>query len=429
MRRPSQSRFASQALTATAIWLLCGCDSRPDRMGVEVTTPTPAPRSAAPTKSGKAKAVLSTLPTPVGGGSAGCASTGESTTPTPLATPDPGPGFVAGNICAGKSILGLAGTAECDAVCQLPPEKGTWDLRAAFPGGGTYAGTSNAPIAATICAGTTVLGVAGTAACATSFADVVPARHFRAKGTAALTLRAAASSGDLPPEQHEVPDITTDSDLNTWGSVTFVGSAGLPRPSVDCGASGTIAERATDCATKNLASAFWNARANGIRGESDWRLVVRLHDSGEGTKEVWQDLRTRLLWSDFVDTGKWCQAAGNVQSHLSTDCSPGGGIQPAPPQSLCAEVAGLVTPATTLAAKGNLTKDSVPSVRWRLPTRDDWFQGFIDGQLHVLPNAVGNYWTASRNSSGNFATISVDDVYWSSPGGSNSVRCVGRVAE
>ena len=108
----------------------------------------------------------------------------------------------------------------------------------------------------------------------------------------------------LPTNYREVPNIAIDDDGYQGTSATYA-----PRPGTNCGTSGTIAARITNCNTS------WNGATNGIGGEATWNLVARVF----ANKEVWQDTRTGLLWSSKVGTANWCRAAGNTQP------GPGGG--------------------------------------------------------------------------------------------------------
>lgn len=79
----------------------------------------------------------------------------------------------------------------------------------------------------------------------------------------------------------------------------------------------------------------------------------------------------------------------------SRSCAPGAssGLQPASPISYCAEAAGLNAPAGETwsaggysAAKGGLGKNSSPSVRWRLPTIEDFMLASVNGIRFVMPD-------------------------------------------
>ena len=131
------------------------------------------------------------------------------------------------------------------------------------------------------------------------------------------------------------------------------------------------------------------------------------------------------------------------------------GLQPASPISYCAEVAGVNAPAgenwgtgVYMAAKGGMGKTATaqsPSVRWRLPSINDYQQANINGIRFVMPDmgiagtsrpsidgSVGGNaeWSSSLVSSNR-----VSAWYFGSVNGfvnnksrlsTNSARCVGR---
>lgn len=86
----------------------------------------------------------------------------------------------------------------------------------------------------------------------------------------------------------------------------------------------------------------------------------------------------------------------NISSvSANKSCAPGAasGLQPTNPVSLCAELPSLNpgtlenwTTGTYLAAKGFLGKSSTPSVRWRLPTIEDYKLADINGIRFVMPD-------------------------------------------
>lgn len=141
----------------------------------------------------------------------------------------------------------------------------------------------------------------------------------------------------------------------------------------------------------------------------------------------------------------------------SFSCVPGAvsGLQPMAPVSSCAEVTGLNEPAgenwltgVYLPAKGGMGKTVTaqsPSVRWRLPTIDDYYLANINGIRFVLPDmglSGGNRPTVDASVGGTYEWVSTlisDDrrfawVFFSSTSeasasllnNSAAVRCVGR---
>lgn len=187
----------------------------------------------------------------------------------------------------------------------------------------------------------------------------------------------------------------------------------------------TIPARVADCNYR------WDGSALGKMGEGTWSLVTKAND-----KEVWRDDRSGNLWSDDLGEKNWCQASGNVENAGEIDCSPGGGLQPASPISVCAEEAGLNSEGFD-SEKGGMRKSASPAsppVTWRLPTRKDYLEAYSNGISYVLPRFLEkSNWTAS--------IYGADPViawyfYLYSDGylrlhydvrdSANSVRCIGR---
>lgn len=134
-------------------------------------------------------------------------------------------------------------------------------------------------------------------------------------------------------------------------------------------------------------------------------------------------------------------------------CAAGGPLQPASPLSYCAEAAGVNAGApgddwTTpdyVAAKGKMGKNSVPSVRWRAPSIDDYKLADVNGVRFIMPDmgiagasrpspdgsVVGNSeWSSSlvssyRVSAWYFLSDS-GNVSYNNRNSAFSVRCVGR---
>jgi hypothetical protein len=225
--------------------------------------------------------------------------------------------------------------------------------------------TLDSSSASSICSGTTLGGVAGTAVC--DFIDnFLQSSACRNVGTTQLTLsqevRTYAGSfgtpaSNLPSNYREIPDANIDDDglyatgINQYGT----------RPQVACGGVAilTTANKIADCASKNGANATWDGSVKGTAGQSVWKLVFSSGQAVAGTcntaamstdcYEVWQDQRTGLLWSSLVTrfpiTSAMyipiCIAAGNSQNVGSNPvCTLGGGNQYATtPASLCSESA------------------------------------------------------------------------------------------
>lgn len=293
-----------------------------------------------------------------------------------------------------------------------------------------------------------------------------------------------------------IPNVNTDDEGYSGTTCKYA-----PRPTVNCGSSGSIAARIADCAdaSKNGSLATWDGSTQCSGGQGTWKLVTLV----AANKEVWQDQRTGLLWSSEVTGGagiNWCRASGNIQSAPLTfinafnntagtaitgngtigsmssgtasntetitvtftsstnftvtgtggagGCQGGGplvigagagstvtytdvnectftitqgtipfanndrftlqnvadgtfsclpnaasGLQPLAPISYCAEASGLNPPGGETwvdggyaTAKGNLGKQTSPSVIWRLPTSNDYQQANLNGIRFVMPD-------------------------------------------
>ncbi len=198
-------------------------------------------------------------------------------------------------------------------------------------------------------------------------------------------------------------------------------------PSSNCGTSGSLEARVRDCNTMWVASKAHNA------GGHNWSLVTLI-----GTKEVWRDEGTGLIWSDNLGTAGHCPASGN-NSNNGFDCS-------ANTTSYCAEV-GLGDGVSVALnggdyhdEKGGMGLESESGkVLWRLPTREDFLRAYANGAYHVLPNAAISgvyYWTSTIYSAAPARAwyIALDGpgaiVLAHSSGGRGTstyrVRCVGR---
>jgi hypothetical protein len=115
-------------------------------------------------------------------------------------------------------------------------------------------------------------------------------------------------------------------------------------------------------------------------------------------------------------------------SAASYSCAPGAAsaLQPASPISYCAEVAGVNAPAgenwgtgVYMAAKGGMGKTATaqsPSVRWRLPSIEDYMQANVNGIRFVMPD-MGIAGTSRPIADGSTGGINYE---WSSSLYSNS---------
>lgn len=401
--------FKFKVLIITLI--LCGCEA-------EVKTNTP-PITATDSILASQMCSIATGGTSYNGvaGTATCQSTSGGTNAT------------AANVLAGTYYWNSAGTS---TVGTLTDRGSAWDLTTAFPGAGYYGGISSALTTSSVCNTSNFLGSTGTAVCNSTVNQLIPSNVYRDVVTAQLTRAQEDAAGALGAGYHEIPNSNTDDD-GYWTSANGCTGAGggsntctpvihATHGHADCGTSGTIAARITNC------NFTWNGMANGIGGESIWQLVSSI--SG---KEVWKDTKTGLLWSDLMGTDTWCTAAGSSQTNeVSNYCA-------ANTVSYCSEGTGINaasgsenwTTPTYANEKGGMGKNSTTVVRWRLPNRSDWYQAEVDGVRFVLQSMVGNdFWTTTIYS--NFRQVAW--IFKGSTGDATSnfrhntykIRCVGR---
>ncbi len=314
-------------------------------------------------------------------------------------------------------------------------------------GGGTkVVGTLAAPISSQICAGVTVLGALGSGACTSAFGDFTGSDIHRDPATAQITVKAERTAVLLGAGYREVPDILKDDEGYWTSGRGCTGGGGSAqtctpvtiavRPVVTCGTSqGSLALRIANCTSLNAGSATWTGSSSGNAGQATWRLVTRTATS----KEVWQDQRTGLLWSDVVGTDNWCRGAGNAQiTDPANLCNNAGNQDQVTPISYCAEVAGTQPGIGTEIwasgvyddTKGGMGANSSVAVRWRLPTIYDFHQAEVDGIRMVLPGMNSNHWSATIVSNFRSFAYSYDPLGGTgSNGGRNTaaiLRCVGR---
>jgi hypothetical protein len=228
-----------------------------------------------------------------------------------------------------------------------------------------------------------------------------------------------------------ISDVSKDTDGFLDSNVNKVDHASLDA----CGTTqATVNDRIAHCAFVNGAGASWLGASDSNSGHGDWRLVTKV-TSGDGGKEVWRDERTKLLWSDYLGNGVmlnqasqesfgWCFASGNTQNAGGVDCRIGqAGSFNRVGVSLCAEAQGLLTPngvhnqvaaannistwiesgTAIIDGKGGMLKAETansPSVEWRLPSRNDYMQAYVNGMGYVLQR-MGQpyrYWTSTLSS-------------------------------
>jgi hypothetical protein len=252
------------------------------------------------------------------------------------------------------------------------------------------------PPASSICSGTTVLGVAGTAECSggggsSSFSSIMASFAYRSdNGSVNLLSQAAVDARIQSLLSDEIEGNATFSDNSSLvpNPVTDTdgrySSTGIPakrnyletvkggRPDKVCGLTGTIEERIEECASENTTSgvnkALYEGAKYGQSGEGDWKLVTLYVVGGStgdlcaggsatGCFEVWRDERTKLVWSDIHSNNgsnwNWFKAAGyssitttaaatghEGQANTGTDCSLAP-CQPLIPISVCADAGAI----------------------------------------------------------------------------------------
>jgi len=306
-----------------------------------------------------------------------------------------------------------------------------------------------------ICSGKTIFGRVGTAVCNALFGDAIYSMAPRSDLATPPTSSSNRQVAKMSEEVSSASQFTNNYDLVPKPEYVTDGRYGngiaaekkhyletiVGRPNTVCGTSGTIEERISNCSSANGNKAFYSGKNYGQSGEGDWKLVTRT----SGGYEVWRDERTKLIWSDTLSGSyNWCQAAGYSSNSDTTsvtgyNCQAGaeGSLQPATPISVCADaslleelngVSTYETPSGEDEPKGNL---SVSSVKWRLPTIEDWKLADVNGIRKVLPNMDAGFWSASSVS----GSVHYAWIFYGDDGGildsdrsdvGLSVRCVGR---
>lgn len=242
----------------------------------------------------------------------------------------------------------------------------------------------------------------------------------RRSGSAVLSYKeeiGLTRSGDLPNSYVAIPEMGFDDEGTDGRNVNFLTTLG--RPNTPCGNTvgfDSVSERIADCANKNGSKATWTGAQNGAAGEGDWKLVY-LNSAGV---EVWQDARTRMVWSDLMTVSSttlfnWCQASSNTEGvtpNNSIDC-----------QTLNASINACV--GVTITGIDD-------EINWRLPTRNDFLQADLDGSRFVLKaEGTTGLWTATMKAGSSGRTEAW--VYNSTTGtlttdtltNTHRVRCIG----
>ncbi|MBP9680568.1 MAG: hypothetical protein KBD76_04100 [Bacteriovorax sp.] len=341
----------------------------------------------------------------------------------------------------------------------------SWDLTTAFPTDQSVSSVTNAPGATQICntdtGGQNVLGVVGLGICqrasggtnataadvlagtyfwdstgtsiqgtlvitSPSFATLTPSYMYRDIATTQMTLATEKTSSSYVSGYREIPDVNIDDEGYNSSTITRA-----VRPSNACGTTqNSIAARIADCSTQNGADAIWSGATKSNSGEGEWKLVTKA-STGE---EVWRDERTGLLWSDRFSGKTWCPAAGSTQMDGNCDANT---------QSICVEN-GTLIPAiagedwttgvydNVKGSMGAIATSTSPTVRWRLPTKNDFMQADLDGMRYVLPNMSNTIWTSTAISDYRTNAWVFDPRYGvlirggGRGGDTEEVRCLGR---
>lgn len=376
-------------------------------------------------------------------------------------------GLTSSMLCSGHTVGGVTGTANCSG--------------GGSGGGGGGSGSGGTSVSITeglyVMASRKDITPLDWTAGSNDLLDLISGDTDRANGI--FTLQALFDESDMLASfgstYQLIPNPITDSDgrcgTDEPGKCGTNGADGISkkhyleritgRPDTECGTdaivgvNASINDRVDDCASKNGAKAFYNGVQYGQDGEGDWKLVTRLST----TEEVWQDQRTKLLWSDKAAANyNWYQASGYSKATVTsraetifdsapnsgTECS-GSACQPARPISVCAEVKSsdeFATNGETIdesstytnyqanpetAFKGELRASN--GVIWKLPSRYDYLQAEVNGIRKVLPNMDYGFWSSSSASANRTnAWHFVGDVGYLGGydrGSEISVRCVG----
>jgi hypothetical protein len=92
-----------------------------------------------------------------------------------------------------------------------------------------------------------------------------------------------------------------------YAPVSLANLSELRNQFISCGVDqATLEERIYDCSLKNNGSTVDVERSLG----KIWKLVTK-----NETHELWQDLKSGLLWSDHLGTGNWCMASGDANTN------------------------------------------------------------------------------------------------------------------
>ena len=214
-----------------------------------------------------------------------------------------------------------------------------------------------------------------------SIADLLPSFALRDFSSdpepTRMSARDEANTG-LNSNYRFSPDESKDTDAA--GDYTNFSSHFVSRTSwnsTTCGDTGDIPTRVANCrsAMQPTDSAHWVGLKMGNSGEGNWSLVTRqLGTNGSGYSEVWLDETTGLLWSDALRENTGTVMNRNWQNLMTV--RNGSGV---PTKDVCTD------DAIGTQEKGALGTTSGPQIKWRLPTRNDFLQGDLNGLRYALP--------------------------------------------
>lgn len=193
--------------------------------------------------------------------------------------------------------------------------------------------------------------------------EVIKSQSYRKKGSSQLSYDKQNQNiiDGKEDNYRAVPNPNYDYDAK----VTNVGGSEFGEIETDCGVSDSfskIQDRISDCKNKNIGKNAWSGADNGISGEGDWYLVIKV-----GANLIWQDETTGLLWSSQISPSKWDFASGYNTDTRTLDYS-------------C----------------NNIKYFTAEEVSWRLPTRNEFLLADINGARFVLPFIEYTYWTSSK---------------------------------
>lgn len=359
----------------------------------------------------------------------------------------------ASDICSGKTILDVAGTADCSGggsvsatevfyVFAARADAPVLDFNALVDD--LWAGTD--PVATREVA--TLKDAKEGSLLYTNNYSVIPRPLYDSDGRYAMSdWSGTPIAPAIPAKRHYLETIALNKTAIARGAIQV------------CGTSGTISARIADCRSENGAWSFYSGAQYGQLGEGDWSLVTVVDDSGTN-REVWRDERTKLLWSDkAVSDYNWYRASGysklTADSIAETEFSSEPGVQittpfdpvangwgwtisqatmqPAVvdggPISVCPDVIGgqiaagggtLTTYAPNPETKFKGSLSIADNVIWKLPSIDDYKLADVNGIRKVLPNMDFNFWSSSSDSDSRYYA-------WGFYGGTGSMGNDSRV--